>query len=121
MLQVSDESGDMKVSVLTEGHVDLEKLDTGDAFICDFGLTIYIWIGNGANKAETQKAMIHAVQYLQNEKRSTKIPICRVMEGKEPDHFMTLMKESDKNGWNAQMMSCGFIGREDSVKVFKEM
>merc|ERR1712142_1353190 len=111
MLQVSDESGEMKVSTVTDGHMDLALLSSDDAFICDFGLTIYVWIGKGANKAEKQKAMMHAVQYLQNEKRSTKIPICRVMEGKEPDHFVTLMKEGKTHGWDAQMMTSGFIGR----------
>jgi len=121
MLQVSDESGDMKVSTVSEGYVDLEKLDSKDAFICDFGLTVYIWIGNGANKAEKQKAMMHVVQYLENEKRSTKIPICRVLEGKEPDHFFTLMKEGKTHGWDAQMMTAGFIGRRDSLGVYKEV
>jgi len=121
MLQVSDESGAMKVSMVTDGHMDLEKLDTNDAFICDFGLTIYIWIGNGANKAEKQKAMLHAVQYLESEKRSTNIPICRVTEGKEPDHFITLMKEGNEHGWNAEMMTCGFIGREDSTIVLRDL
>jgi len=121
MLKVSDESGKMEVTTVTEGHMDLEKLDSGDAFICDFGLTLYIWVGSGANKAEKKKAMSHAVQYLQDLKRSTKIPVCRVVEGREPDHFMKLMKEGKTHGWNAEMMTSGFIGRRESIRVMRDL
>jgi len=121
MLKVSDESGDMEVTTVTDGHVDIEKLESGDVFICDFSLTLYIWIGSGANKAEKQKAMIHAVQYLQDQKRSTMIPICRVVEGREPDHFKKLMKEGKTHGWNAEMMTSGFIGRGDSAAVYRDL
>jgi len=120
MLKVSDESGSMEVTKVTEGHVDLEKLESGDVFICDFGLTLYIWIGKEANKAEKQKAMIHAVQYLEDAGRPANIPVCRVLEGREPDHFITLMKEGREHGWNAEMMTVGFIGRRHSDAVFRD-
>jgi len=120
MLKVSDESGSMKVTTVTEGYVDIEKLESGDVFICDFGLTLYIWVGNGANKAEKKKAMSHAVQYLQELMRSTKIPVCRVVEGREPDHFLKLMKEGKSHGWNAEMMTYGFIGRRHSLHVARD-
>jgi len=121
MLKVSDESGKMQVTVVADGHVDLEKLESGDVFICDFGLTLYIWIGKEANKAEKQKAMIHAVTYLQDEGRSANIPVCRVIEGREPDHFVTLMKEGKDHGWDANMMKSGFIGRQHSTHVYRDM
>jgi gelsolin len=121
MLKVSDESGSMTVTTVTDGHVDIEKLESGDVFICDFGLTLYIWVGSGANKAEKKKAMLYAVQYLQDQKRSTKIPVCRVVEGREPDHFMKLMKEGKTHGWDAEMMTCGFIGRRHSVVVTRDV
>jgi len=121
MLKVSDESGSMKVTTVTEGYVDIEKLESGDVFICDFGLTLYIWVGNGANKEEKKKAMLHAVQYLQEQKRSTKIPVCRVLEGREPDHFSKLMKEGKTHGWDAEMMTFGFIGRRHSDVVARDV
>lgn len=121
MLKISDESGDMEVTMVSDGSMDLDKLDSGDAFICDFGLALYIWIGKGANKAEKQKAMIHAVKYLEDSGRSTHIPLCRVMEGKEPAHFTKLMREGKKHGWDAEMMTTGFVGRGDSQSVYKEM
>jgi len=121
MLKVSDESGTMKVTTVTEGYVDIEKLESGDVFICDFGLTLYIWVGSGANKAEKKKAMSHAVQYLQELMRSTNIPVCRVVEGREPDHFLKLMKEGKNHqGWNAEMMTYGFIGRRHSLHVARD-
>jgi len=121
MLKVSDASGTMEVTEVADGHVDLEKLESGDVFICDFGLTLYIWIGKGANKAEKQKAMIHAVQYLQDAGRPANIPVCRVIEGREPDHFVTLMKEGKDHGWDANMMKSGFIGRQHSSHVYRDM
>jgi len=121
MLKVSDESGTMAVSTVTDGDMDLEKLESGDVFICDFGLTLYIWIGKEANKAEKQKAMIHAVQYLTDAGRPTNIPVCRVMEGSEPDHFVTLMKAGKEHGWDADMMRSGFIGRQHASAVFRDM
>merc|ERR1719391_298156 len=107
MLKESDESGKMEMSMVTDGHVDLDELDSGDAFICDFGLTVYIWIGKEANKSEKKEAMKRAVEYLTSEGRSLNIPICRVCEGKEPDHFKKLMREGKEHGWNAEMMTVG--------------
>lgn len=121
MLKVSDESGSMEVTTVTDGHVDLEKLESGDAFICDFGLTLYIWIGKEANQAEKKMAMIHAVQYLNDAGRPANIPVCRVTEGREPDHFVTLMKEGKDHGWDANMMKSGFIGRQHSLDVYRDM
>jgi len=120
MLKVSDESGKMEVATVTDGHVDIEKLESDDVFICDFGITLYIWIGSGANKEEKKKAMVHAVEYLQAQQRSTKIPVCRVVEGREPDHFVKLMKEGKSHGWNADMMMAGFVGKRDSLHVYRD-
>jgi len=121
MLKVSDESGKMEVTKVTDGNMDIDKLESGDVFICDFGITLYIWIGKGANKAEKSKAMIHATQYLQEEGRPANIPVCRVIEGREPDHFVTLMKAGFEHGWDANMMKSGFIGRKHSVHVYRDM
>jgi len=121
MLKVSDDSGKMEMSIVTDGHVDHDKLNSDDAFICDFGLTVYVWIGKGANKSEKKEAMKRAVEYLTSEGRSVNIPICRVVEGREPDHFIKLMRDGKEHGWDAEMMTVGFIGRRDSVKVFRDM
>jgi len=120
MLQVSDEDGKMSVTKVVDGGVDMDKLDTNDAFICDFGVSVYIWIGKGSNKAEKKEAMVHAVQYLNDSGRDTHIPMCRVLEGKEPKHFMTLMK-TGKKALTAADVPKGFMGRRDSNPVLAQV
>lgn len=120
MLQVSDEDGSMSVTKVCDGYVDMEKLDTNDSFICDFGVSLYIWVGKKSNKAEKKEAMVHAVKYLSSCNRDTHIPMCRVLEGHEPPHFKTLMKTGKKDLTAADIPK-GFLGRRDSNPVLSEL
>jgi len=120
MLKVSDEDGEMSVTKVCDGYVDKDKLESDDAFIIDFGVSIYIWVGKGANKAEHKEAMVHAVQYLNSLDRDTHIPMCRVLEGKEPKHFHKLMA-TGKKALNAANIPNGFMGRRDSNPVLSEV
>merc|ERR1719362_550530 len=127
MLHVTDDDDDgkkkkMSVEVVCDGHVDTDLLKSDDAFIIDFGVSLYIWIGKGANKAEKREAMAHAVKYLHQEGRATDVPICRVMEGKEPPHFTKLMAAGKKKGkWDATMVEGGFLGRRSSLNVLRDI
>jgi len=125
MFKISDESGVMKTEMITEGYLDLELLDSNDTFVVDTMLSIYIWIGKKANRAEKKEAMPHAVSYLESQGRSDKaVPICRVLEGKEPPHFIKVMKSSKKGGatWDADLIKDdGFVGRRSSVTVMRDL
>lgn len=87
MHQVSDAGGKMQVKEVCTGKLDKSALDTNDAFIVDAGCSLFVWIGKRANKSEKREAMQFAVEYLGSKGRSAKIPIARVMEGKEPASF----------------------------------
>jgi len=128
MLRVSDDAvgmvadGKVDVDVVCDGYLDPDELHSGDVFIVDSGLSIYIWIGSEANKAERREAMPHACAYVTESGRNPMdIPMCRVLENKEPSHFMKLMK-SGKKGWDADMIGDedGFVGRKSSVAVLRD-
>lgn len=127
MLRVSDDAvgvadGKVDVDLICDGFLDADKLHSGDVFIIDTGLSIYIWIGKEANKAEKREAMPHACAYVSESGRNPMdIPMCRIAEGKEPAHFSKLMK-SGKKGWDADMIGDenGFVGRKSSVAVLRD-
>lgn len=64
--------------------------------------------------------MAHAVKYLNDCNRDTHIPMCRVVEGKEPKHFHKLMK-TGKKPLNANDIDGGFMGRRDSNPVLSDI
>ena len=57
MHHISDSSGRMKIDEVGRGKLDKTKLDSKDVFLIDSGLSIFIWVGKGANKSEKRAAM----------------------------------------------------------------
>ena len=109
MHHVSDASGKMQVREVARGKLDKSKLVSDDAFIVDVGSMLYIWIGKGANTSEKREAMQWAVEYLSNNGRDTRIPMVRVLEGKEPPEFHAAMagqciggRAQEAKKWKAQ-------------------
>jgi len=84
---ISDASGKMTVEEVGKGKLDRSMLISDDAFVLDGVTRLYVWIGKGANTAEKREAMCHGIEYLERCGRGTKVPIARVMEGKEPTEF----------------------------------
>ena len=84
---ISDASGVMEINEVCRGDLDKTKLDSMDTFILDGGGMIFAWIGKGSTKAEKREAMQYGIRYLNNTGRSQNVPICRVLEGKEPKQF----------------------------------
>merc|ERR1719499_971044 len=119
-INVDDDTHEMSVKKVCDGGVNSSLLDTNDAFIIDFGVSVYVWIGKKANKAEHREAMVHAVKYLNSLKRDTHIPMCRVLEGKEPKHFKKLMATGKKE-LTANDVDGGFMGRRDSNPILSEI
>lgn len=126
IVRISDEAsgeadGKIKMDVMCEGELDASKLDSADAFIVDTGVSLYIWIGKNANKAEKKEAMPHAVKYLkQNDRDPMSVPICRVAEGREPEHFSSILGVKGK--WDANVIKKGgFAGRKSCGAVLRDM
>ena len=45
MYRLSDESGHMEFTEISNGTLDKSLLDSNDVFICDTGYEIFVWIG----------------------------------------------------------------------------
>jgi len=121
MIKVSDDSGKLECTLVHEGALLKEKLESDDAFILDTGISIYLWIGKTCKPEEKREAMAHVSQYLQENGRPQNIPVCRVLEGKEPKHFHAMMEDCADGKWDAKMMTGGFCGRKSSKAVRRDM
>jgi len=120
MIKVSDDDGTLKCTMILEGYLDSSKLESDDAFILDTGISIYIWIGKTCKKSEKREAMAHVNQYLIENKRPYNLPVCRVMEGSEPEHFLSMMEDCKDGKWDAKMIQGGYCGRMSSKMVSKD-
>lgn len=95
--RVSDASGEVEFEEVSRGTIVLSELKSEDCFIVDVGLSVYVWIGKGCTKQEKRESMKYAVTLLNKSGRGTSIPICRVMEGREPVHFLEQFKHPGSN------------------------
>merc|ERR1712226_307348 len=89
LFRLSDASGKMEFT--PEAKCEKATLDSSDVFVFDSGMSIFIWVGKGANKAERSGAMGYATQYLANNKRSMATPCAVVREGADCREFNELL------------------------------
>ena len=57
---VSDETGSMEMSLVSEGSLRRDLLESKDVFVVDTGKSLYVWIGKGASPDEKKNAMTYA-------------------------------------------------------------
>ena len=93
LYQLSDESGKMTFSKITEGKVTQSMLKSQDVFIVDANYEVFVWIGKGASKAEKSQAMKYAVDYLKHAGKPDTTPITRIMEGQVHIIFGNLIQK----------------------------
>lgn len=60
MFRLSDASGELEYSLVSEGKLDRDFLDQADVFIVDTGKALFVWIGGGASPDEKKNAMGYA-------------------------------------------------------------
>uniref|UniRef100_A0A914RXV0 Gelsolin-like domain-containing protein n=1 Tax=Parascaris equorum TaxID=6256 RepID=A0A914RXV0_PAREQ len=66
--RVSDASGEMKATLVSEGSFDSSELDSTDAFILNTGTGgIFVWVGKQCTMDERWKSMEWAKKYLQQQ------------------------------------------------------
>ncbi len=90
IFRVSDETGKMEVSIVSEGTLAKSFLDSKDVFLVDDGKLLFVWVGKGASTNERKNAMSYAHNYLMKTKHPL-IPVTVVGEGKETAQFTKLM------------------------------
>ena len=64
VFKVSDDSGKLNMTQISDGKVSRDMLDPNDVFIVDVGDSCFVWIGNGASQLEKQNGMPYAHNYL---------------------------------------------------------
>jgi len=87
VFQLSDATGDLKLTEISKGSAKKSSLKTEDVFILDIGHTVYSWIGKGTTKKERANAIKYATDYLKKQGKPSHIPVVRVLEGAEPAAF----------------------------------
>lgn len=87
LLNVSDETGQMKTTLVSEGKLDKSKIDSNDVFLVDTEETLYVWIGNKTSKNEIRHAFSMATGYLITAQRPAYITVSVVNEGQEDEKF----------------------------------
>lgn len=92
LFHLSDASGSMQFKKVAESGLKKSMLQSDDVMILDLGTDVYVWIGNGANKAERKSGMKYAMEYLKKNNRPDWVPITQVSEGKENAVFMGVFK-----------------------------
>ncbi|CAD5234511.1 unnamed protein product [Bursaphelenchus xylophilus] len=99
---VSNETGKLVVEEIADFYQ--EDLDTDDVMILDALNTIYVWIGDGANKVEKEAANETAKKYLEtdNVPRHKTADIDILYQGKENPGFKKLFPAWDEKMWAKQ-------------------
>jgi hypothetical protein len=85
--QLSDSTGDLKLTEVAKGSVKKSALKSEDVFILDVGHTIYAWIGKKTTTKERANAIKYATDYIKKAGRPSYTPAVRVLEGAEPAAF----------------------------------
>ena len=64
LFRVSNASGSLELTEITERPLKKEHLDTNDTFILELPKTIYVWIGKHANLEEKKSGMLYAKDFI---------------------------------------------------------
>jgi len=99
LFNVSNETGKLVVEEVADFYQ--QDLDTDDVMILDALNTIYVWIGDGANKKEKEAAEATAQKYLETDSvpRHKKAEVEILHQGKENPGFKKLFPEWDDKLW----------------------
>jgi gelsolin len=85
LYRISDSTGSISMSKEHTGKVKWEMLDSQDVFLVHANNGIWVWVGNGASKAEKSQAMAIADQYIKDQGLNKHIPVTRILEAKGQD------------------------------------
>jgi hypothetical protein len=87
LYRVSNASGSLELTEITERPLKKEHLDTNDAFILELARTIYVWIGKQANYEEKKSGMLMAKDFIARKGKDPRTRITRLPEFGEDVHF----------------------------------
>uniref|UniRef100_A0A9J2PC02 Gelsolin-like domain-containing protein n=1 Tax=Ascaris lumbricoides TaxID=6252 RepID=A0A9J2PC02_ASCLU len=86
--RVSDETGKIELSKVSEGNFRRSQLQSKDAFILDAGTGgLFVWIGNSCSRNERINSMKFAREFIKQQGKPEWTGVVRVMDGSEPEIF----------------------------------
>jgi len=92
LFRLSDESGSLNFSLISEGSVPKSMLDDKDVYIVDNGKSMFVYVGKGASASERKNALTYAHKYLMSTLHPL-IPISVVKEGQKDKEFNSLLDD----------------------------
>ncbi|CAH1789863.1 unnamed protein product [Owenia fusiformis] len=100
LFQCSNASGRFVVEEVPDFNQD--DLCTDDVMLLDAFDTVFLWIGEGANKAEKKQAETSAIEYIATDPsgRDPDTPIVKVKQGFEPPTFTGFFGAWDNDLWS---------------------
>jgi len=87
LYQLSDATGTLTFTEKAKGKVTKNMFGTKDVFIFDTGFEVFAWIGKGTSINEKRSALPKAQEYLVKYNRPAYLPIAKINEGAEGEHF----------------------------------
>ena len=87
LFKISNETGKIQCSEITERPLKREHLDTNDTFILELDKHVYIWIGKQANTEEKKNALIIGKSFVKNHNKPKGTRVTRIVENGEDVHF----------------------------------
>jgi len=87
LYRLSDSSGKLEFTKISEGKILKVDFKTEDVFIADVGDLVIVWIGKQTTDNEKKTAMGYGRKYLELNNRPDWLPIVKMNEGNEPITF----------------------------------
>eukprot|EP00347_Sterkiella_histriomuscorum_P023803 403333332 len=85
--KISNESGKLELTEITERPLRKDHLDTNDTFLLELPDTIYVWIGRKSNLEEKKNGMLTAKNFIEQKGKPKNTRISRIPEHAEDTHF----------------------------------
>lgn len=90
---VSDNTGSLVQTEITERPLKASMLDTNDSFILELYDTVYVWQGKRASISEKRNSMAIAKKFVQDHGKPKGTHISRIPEGVEDSLFKSYFEE----------------------------
>lgn len=85
--KVSNDSGKLQTTEITERPLRKDHLDTNDVFILELDKHVYIWIGKMADAEEKKNALIIGKSFVKAHNKPKGCRVSRIVEKAEDVHF----------------------------------
>ena len=118
LFKISNETGKIQCSEITERPLRRDHLDTNDTFILELDKHVYIWIGKGANAEEKKNALIIGKSFVKAHNKPQGTRVSRIVENAEDTHFKSFF-----NGFYPilKVEHGGSMGFDTSVTASQDM